>query len=137
MALAHKFTLVCDDVRREDNGKLLVIGMYTPGITLPKLPFRMPKIVFLSYFEVTAPGAWDMGFRFSHVGTGALVGAEGTAKIQVSAVMGPIGSVVLPLTIQNPQFQMPGDYVLTLSGEGFEGVAVTVPVSQRTASHVH
>ena len=28
MAITHKFTLMCDDVRREDNGKLLLIGVY-------------------------------------------------------------------------------------------------------------
>ena len=28
MAVTHNYTLVCDEVRREDNGKLLVLGLY-------------------------------------------------------------------------------------------------------------
>ena len=60
MPLNHKYTLVCDDVRREDNGKLIVVGMYTPGITLPKFPFRLSKLTFVSYFEVTEAGKWEL-----------------------------------------------------------------------------
>lgn len=33
-----KQVLVCDDVRREDNGKLLIIGMYIGDILLAKFP---------------------------------------------------------------------------------------------------
>jgi hypothetical protein len=28
--LTHRHTLICDDVRREDNGKMLLIGVYGP-----------------------------------------------------------------------------------------------------------
>ena len=30
MALTLRATLICDEIRREDNGKLLFVGVYTP-----------------------------------------------------------------------------------------------------------
>ncbi len=38
--------ILCDEVRREDNGKLLVIGMYLGSILVPQVPFRMPRLSF-------------------------------------------------------------------------------------------
>ena len=139
MPLNHKYTLVCDDVRREDNGKLIVVGMYTPGITLPKFPFRLSKLTFVSYFEVTEAGEWELAFRFSHVDTGAVVGGEGNARINVEQrrITTETGPVLLPITLDNVQFQMPGDYVFTMTGQNFEGVTVRVPVRQRPTPKVH
>jgi hypothetical protein len=37
---------LCDEVRREDNGKLLIIGMYLGAILVPRVPFRMPRLSF-------------------------------------------------------------------------------------------
>ncbi len=38
--------ILCDEVRREDNGKLLIIGMYLGAILVPRVPFRMPRLSF-------------------------------------------------------------------------------------------
>ena len=37
-SLTFRYALLCDDVRREDNGKLIIIGMYGGDIALPMLP---------------------------------------------------------------------------------------------------
>src|SRR5690242_14831454 len=103
MPLIHRYTLVCDEVRREDNGKGLIIGLYTPGITLARFPTKLPKLTFFNYFEVTSTGTWEITFRLSHAETGALVGPEGQMKIEVGQVAGPL---VLPVVIGNPQFQI-------------------------------
>ena len=39
MALEHKYTVMCDEVRVENNGKFLIIGMYAGHMTVPQLPF--------------------------------------------------------------------------------------------------
>jgi hypothetical protein len=36
--------IVCDDVRREGNGKELLIGVYPSAITLPAIPTVMPAL---------------------------------------------------------------------------------------------
>ena len=38
MPLNQKYILVCDDVRREDTGKQLIIGLYTPNVVVTQLP---------------------------------------------------------------------------------------------------
>lgn len=39
--------IICDEVRQENTGKLLVIGMYLDNIGVPQLPFVMPVLTFL------------------------------------------------------------------------------------------
>lgn len=38
--------LVCDEARREDNGKLLLVGIYTPDIVVKELPVILPGLCF-------------------------------------------------------------------------------------------
>jgi hypothetical protein len=33
-----KHVVVCDDIRREDNGKEILIGVYSGGIIVPQFP---------------------------------------------------------------------------------------------------
>ena len=133
MALIHKYTLVCDEIRREDNGKLMIIGLYTPGLVLPKFPAQLSKLTFMNYLDVTAPGTWDLAFKLNHTDTGAIVSPEGRAKVEVSE----IGVLLMPIVIVNVNFQMPGNYTFTLTGANFDGVTLTVPVSQRAVATVH
>src|SRR5204863_9459139 len=41
---------VCDDVRFEQFGKLILIGYYGVGISVPRLPVTLPKLSFLAQF---------------------------------------------------------------------------------------
>lgn len=47
MAWEHKYTLLCDDVRREDNGKLIILGLYFGVITVPQFPATLPLLTVL------------------------------------------------------------------------------------------
>lgn len=45
-------TIFCDDIRREDNGKLLLIGMYVGGMTVVGPAPHIPTLaMFLTYSE--------------------------------------------------------------------------------------
>ena len=136
MALIHKYTLVCDEVRREDNGKFLIMGLYTPGIVLQRFPFTLPKLTFLNFFDVTTPGVWKLACKFSHILTGAIAGPEGSARIEVPHVNEKAPALV-PIVFPGLTLQMPGDYALTLTGEDFEAVNVIVPITQRVLTKVH
>lgn len=46
MAVTHRFTIICDDTRREDNGKLILLGMYVGTITVPHLIPLFPVVKF-------------------------------------------------------------------------------------------
>jgi len=46
--------MICDDIRREDNGKLMFIGVYDNGnILVPSVPFNLPQIVVYSKWDVS------------------------------------------------------------------------------------
>jgi hypothetical protein len=46
--------LICDDVRKEDNGKHICVGVYAGVIFAPVIPTIFPT--FALYFEVTPQG---------------------------------------------------------------------------------
>jgi hypothetical protein len=70
MAFAEKYTILCDDVRREDNGKVMVIGIYFGTITVPQLPFVMPALTFFQVVEADRPGFWNWRGKLQHLETG-------------------------------------------------------------------
>jgi len=43
------FALFCDDVRTEDNGKKLFIGVYDEGLLVPLLPAKLSKLMVVTY----------------------------------------------------------------------------------------
>lgn len=65
--------MICDDIRVENNGKSIIIGIYHDNILVPSLPFVMPKLVTWTKwditkspikkfeFKVTAPDGKSMG----------------------------------------------------------------------------
>ncbi|WP_425519150.1 DUF6941 family protein [Xanthomonas euroxanthea] len=40
----YAHTIFCDDVRREDSGKLLIVGMYGSWIGVPSFPAYLPSL---------------------------------------------------------------------------------------------
>jgi hypothetical protein len=52
MTIARQaFVTICDDVRIEISGKLIMIGVYTNHIIIPTEPFIAPQLVFNFYAE--------------------------------------------------------------------------------------
>lgn len=45
--------MICDDVRVEDNGKTIIIGIYHDNIIVPGLPFVMPNLVTWTKWDIT------------------------------------------------------------------------------------
>lgn len=39
--------IICDEVRQEITGKLIIVGMYLDNIGVPELPFVLPSLTFL------------------------------------------------------------------------------------------
>jgi hypothetical protein len=57
--------VVCDDVRREDNGKALLIGVYVGAILLPKFPAPM-RLAFYFLGIGKEPRSGSLDFRIQH-----------------------------------------------------------------------
>ena len=54
-----KSLIVCDDIRQENNGKLLFIGVYTETITIPskaRFPLFLPLSIFMQLDDANSAG---------------------------------------------------------------------------------
>jgi hypothetical protein len=51
--------LLCDDVRREFNGKQIIIGVYGDDVVLPNLPISIPLCLWMR-FKFPASGAYPL-----------------------------------------------------------------------------
>lgn len=110
MALHLKTALLCDDIRQEDNGKFMIIGVYTPNMTVPQIPFVLPSLSFFLLFDADEPGEHAFKFNLNHLETGRSL-VEGMGQIGVKRA----GTAVMPLKLGNAQFQAVGSYTLSLS----------------------
>lgn len=109
MPVSHKFSLICDEVRREDNGKFMIIGLYTPNVAVPQIPFVLPSLTFFNYLQADTAGEWDIRFRLTHLETGRNL-AQGGGRIGARTP----SPLVLPLRLGNVQLQAVGPYTFSL-----------------------
>lgn len=101
--------IVCDEVRREDNGKLLVIGMYLGSILAPHVPFRMPKLSF--FFKWKTNGALPTGeFRLTNPSK-EVVGGFGMKTDRTPDSVGAL--FYMTFTLENTQLTEAGTYTLS------------------------
>jgi hypothetical protein len=116
MAITQKYTLVCDDIRQENNGKFIILGLYTPDIIVPMIPFALPSIGFfvaIRASEDTTPGVVDFSFRLTQ-GDTVLSGGSGKMQIQKG------GDAVIPLRLGGLRLvaAAPCRFLLDIEGAG-------------------
>jgi hypothetical protein len=116
MALMHRYTLICEDIRQENNGKWIVIGLYTHNIATPQLPFSMPGLAFLFCFEgdAEAVGQHRFKIRVQHLETGALILPELAGGMNV---LRP-GALVIPIRFPPLELRAHGVYSVSIEIEG-------------------
>jgi len=113
MQLTPKYTLVCDDIRQENTGKFIVIGLYMGNITVPHVPFVLPSLAFLQIFESDNAGNFSFKIRLEQMEKGNAI-VEGMGMI---AIQGP-GTGVIPIRFAPLQLPAFGTYTLTMSIDG-------------------
>lgn len=120
MAITHRYTLVCDDVRQENNGKFIVIGLYTGGITVPQLPFVFPYLTFLVFVEGDRPENIQFDMRLERMDNGqTLIGGMGVMTVQRP---GPGAS---PIKVGPVQIQAAGAYQFVMNIHGQTDPVIT------------
>ena len=113
MALTAKYILVCDEVRQEANGKFIIIGLYTPDMTIPQIPFGLSALTFFMGVESDRPGNFQMRFALMHLDSGQnIVEGVGAVGFQKPG----LGTVAIPL--RNVGVPNAGTYVFSLTFEG-------------------
>jgi hypothetical protein len=107
-----KAFIVCDDIRREDNGKEILIGVYSAGIVAPQFPVALALSFWMQFVASSAANLLEVEFR--------LMGGEDTQfwaiKAQVAvakAGLGSLGIGQVPVMLQIPtvlqlQMKLPG-----------------------------
>ena len=110
MTITHKWTLVCDEVRQENNGKFIVIGLYTPNLAIPQIPFTMPYLTFFTCLETDRPGDFQFRMKLTHLESGRTVW-EGFGGMGVKQP----GIGVLPIRLPSVQFQSAGVYTFSFT----------------------
>jgi len=82
MAISHQYTLLCDDVRAEVNGKLILIGLYVPDIVVQQLPILLPSLNFVQFLKIDEPGQFSFQAKVQHLESGREIGqAMGTLNV--------------------------------------------------------
>ena len=109
MPMKHLYTLMCDDVRKEDTGKLIFIGVYTPDIGVPQIPFTFPRLTFFVALESDRPEDHTFRMKLSHLETGKVV-AQGDGGIQMRRP----GKTTMIIPFPGIQFEAVGIYSLSV-----------------------
>jgi hypothetical protein len=82
MAITHQYTLLCDDVRPEINGKLILIGLYVPDIVVQQLPILLPTLNFVQFLKIDETGQYSFRAKIQHLESGRELGqAIGTLNV--------------------------------------------------------
>lgn len=105
MAITHKYTLVCDDIRIENNGKLMLIGIYLPDVVVQQIPFVLPTLTFVQSLESDTAGRFQFKWMLQHLESGnVVVQGVGLATFHVP------GMGIAAIKTSNVQFPRDGSY---------------------------
>ncbi len=125
MAITARYILMCDDVRREDNGKFIVLGMYTPDMVVQQIPFLMPTLTFLINLESDRPGNFQFQTKVEHQESGTIV--PQTQAMGIIAIANPLQTAVIPVKFVGVVFNVQGLYSFSLELTGQQREPILSP----------
>jgi hypothetical protein len=118
------YVIFCEDVRREDNGKDIIIGVFTDNIIVPLLPTFM-RLAFWVPCRVLRPGNVSLQFRLSSANGDILLM---TPQVSAEARTGKYLIIRLPGIFVS--LNHPGTYSLELrQGDGKWETAGTIDLA--------
>ena len=114
MPVTARYILVCDDFRREDNGKFILIGLYTPDMVVQQIPFPMPTLTFFLNLESDRPGNFGFRITIQHQESGTILGQA----MGMIPVLNPAQPIIMPVKIGGIQFNSAGLYSFSMTIDG-------------------
>jgi len=109
MPITSKFTMMCDEVRIENNGKFIILGVYTPDMAVPQFPAVIPMLTFALWLDYTLPGQYQFDASVTHLESGTMIaramGGIGVAKA---------GTGLVPIRFSPVQFTQAGVYTFSI-----------------------
>ena len=109
MAIKHLYTIMCDEVRRAANGKLIIIGMYTPNMGVPQIPYQVRALTFFVAVESDTPEEYTFRIKLSHLESGKVI-VTGNGGIQFQKP----GESTIEIPLPSFQFQAIGSYTFSV-----------------------
>ena len=104
---------MCDEVRLEITGKLILLGLYTPDMGVAQLPVMLSTLTFVCGLESDRPGNFPIRFTLQHLDSGQEV-LQGMGAV---AFQRP-GFSAAPISLRNFGLQQAGTYVFSLNIDG-------------------
>lgn len=117
MPITQKFSIVCDEVRQENNGKFMVLGMYTPDMTVAQIPYVAPVLTFLLWLESDRPGQFQFRLKLAHLESGIVLG-QGMGGVGFAKA----GMGIVPVRLLGLPFSNPGAYTFTIQFDDQEAL---------------
>lgn len=113
MPITQKHAIVCDDVRQEIGGKWILIGVYTPDMTVPQIPFVLPTLSFFVWLESDRPGSFPFRMRLAPLESGTPI-AEGIGMMQFARP----GIGISVIRLGGIRLSTPGAHVFSIRFDG-------------------
>jgi hypothetical protein len=110
MPIAARYTLICDEVRIENTGKLIIIGLYGPDIQVPQFPWVLPSLTILEGLNVDQAGNYQFHGSLKHRDSNAEI-----AHVQGVIAISRHGFGFLPIRFGNLEISKEGAYVFVLN----------------------
>lgn len=108
-----KHVTVCDEIRREDSGKFILIGVYGENIIVPRFPLDMTLAFFMSIIP-HKEGEISCQWKITHDKFGDLTVTEGKMLVKQKEKESLVALRRVPL-------QVPEDGILSLKVRENEG----------------
>ena len=100
--IALRAALLCDDIRREASGKLLLVGTYSGDLLVATIPAVIPLCVLL-LAPIARPGRARLEFRFMGGETMLAAGDfSADAAVEDPGALLPLGPFPVPLQTNGP-----------------------------------
>lgn len=125
MQVRTNYAVICDDIRREDNGKLIYIGVYGRDIQVSSMPATLALSVALS-LTVDEAGEINLEFAWEYEGKTISRG-----KGQIAMAEPGVGMINIP-ALPIPDLKEPGklEFKVRFDDKDWETVSV-LPVINR------
>jgi hypothetical protein len=82
MPITSKYAIVCDEVRREDNGKLIFLGVYIDKMIVSQFPITLPTLTIFHMLNSDKPiENVEIKFRFENIETQEKI-VEGAGELE-------------------------------------------------------
>src|SRR5438034_10478377 len=113
MPISVSYMLICDEVRVENTGKLIVIGLYGADIRVPKFPFIFSSLTFVQAMMIDVAGTYQFHGRINHAESETAV-----ASFEGGMEVGSPGFGFVPIRFGNLELAKEGHYIFTLNVNG-------------------